>query len=474
MEWLSLQLWPLFEWVLRTTIHASIVVCLILLVQVLLRSKAPGRLLYSLWLLLLIRLVTPWAPQSRLSLFNLLQAIYGRDVTGFAPTDSAVTSLDAGQQISGIGLLTVLPIVWLAGAASLACYAFLVNFVFWMRVRLEPALGDPGVCGLLRDCRARMRIRREVRLIETDKVSSPSLLGFVRPSLLLPKGMTEEVDFEQLRHIFLHELAHLKHHDIIVGYVVSLLQILHWFNPFLWFAFYCMRADRELACDELVLSTDGVAQPRRYGQTIIGLVERFNQKRYLPAMVGIMEDKSQLKRRITMIAEFKRHSRKWSLLAVLIIALVATIALTNAKISSESAPNKADRPAVMVWAAHDADRTEDSQPRGYGGYSEDAERPMTRGRINRPKPDEDSGTNTGRMGFGGYKASSEPVFYGAAVAPSEDEVKESEGLVGSSEGKARTRTAAPRGWGAYGAYRVRAKETEKADGPDSDSPASTP
>jgi bla regulator protein BlaR1 len=421
MEWLSLLLWPIFEWVLRTTVHASIVVCLVLLVHVLLRSKAPGRLLYSLWLLLIIRMVTPWVPQSNLSLFNLLQAIYGRDLAGFAPAGSAVTSLDAGQQISGIGLLTVLPIVWLAGATALACYAFFVNFAFWARVRHEPALGDPGVCGLLQECRARMGIRREVRLIETDKVSSPSLLGFVRPRLLLPKGMTDEVDFEDLRHIFLHELAHLKHHDIIVGYVVSLLQILHWFNPLLWFAFCRMRADRELACDELVLSTRDVAQPQRYGQTIIGLVERFNQKRYLPAMVGIMENKSQLKRRIAMIARFRKLSKKWSLLAVLVIALIAGIALTNAKSSSKNAADSAHRPAPMVWATHGADRTEQSQPGaarsptlGYGGYAEASGRsmPTTRAKVTTPGPAEADSARNRAMGYGGYGGNPESLGYG--------------------------------------------------------------
>ena len=75
-----------------------------------------------------------------------------------------------------------------------------------------------------------------------------------------------------MKHIFLHELAHYKRNDVIISCVTTILQIIHWFNPIIWFAFYRMRIDRELACDEMTLNRIGAAQSKSYGQTIISLL----------------------------------------------------------------------------------------------------------------------------------------------------------------------------------------------------------
>ena len=71
MESLSMQLMPLFDWLLWTTIQAALLFCLIILVQLILRGRLPIRWHYFLWLLLLVRLAAPRLPQSRFSIFNL-------------------------------------------------------------------------------------------------------------------------------------------------------------------------------------------------------------------------------------------------------------------------------------------------------------------------------------------------------------------------------------------------------------------
>jgi Tol biopolymer transport system component len=140
--------------------------------------------------------------------------------------------------------------------------------------------------------------------------------------------MLEEASLEEMRYIFLHELAHLKRRDIYLGWLTSFLQILHWFNPLVWFAFYRMRADRELSCDAFVLSRTGKEKSQEYGQAIVGFLRRFSRSRPLPAMAGILENKSQLKRRITMIAQFKKNSYQWSPLTVFLILAVSFVSLS--------------------------------------------------------------------------------------------------------------------------------------------------
>ena len=107
--------------------------------------------------------------------------------------------------------------------------------------------------------------------------------------------------------MFLHELSHIKRRDILTGWLMTALQILHWFNPLVWLAFHRMRVDRELACDALALSYAKEEENQPYGRTIIKLLEGFGCSTWAPSMAGTVENKNQMKERISMIAKFRQH-----------------------------------------------------------------------------------------------------------------------------------------------------------------------
>ena len=370
MEAFTIHLSPFFEWLLRTTIQGSILVCLIFLVKSVVKHRLQIRWHYYLWLILLIRLALPWSPQSRISIFNLLtqsgsllkieamkiiiQSDGGASNKGqFEPapdqmsngalrSESQPASDSASETVTTnkdkiapavtqpsrsqtIGLSKVLPLIWLAGALILAGYILLRNIILWRAVKSERQVTDQQILELLEDCKMQMRIQTVVGVVVTDKVKSPALFGFVRPRLLLPQGLLEELDLDELQYVFLHELAHLKRRDIYLGWMVSLLQVLHWFNPLIWFAFRRMRTDQEMACDALALSTMNIEESPQYGRTLVNLFERFSQVTYVPSIAGILEDKSQLERRIKMIAQFKKNSYQFSPVAAILIIVLACI-----------------------------------------------------------------------------------------------------------------------------------------------------
>jgi hypothetical protein len=145
--------------------------------------------------------------------------------------------------------------------------------------------------------------------------------------------MLETYDLEELRYVFIHELAHLKQRDIYFGWLMALLHTLHWFNPLMWFASSRMRADRELACDRLAISTMDADEPHKYGKTIVTLLESFSQVRYLPSVAGISEDTCQIERRIKMIAKSQKSSGPQWAGAMLLLAVLACVVLTNAYVA---------------------------------------------------------------------------------------------------------------------------------------------
>ncbi len=345
MESLSMKLVPVFDWLLTTTLQAVLLLCLILLVQFILRGRLPIRWHYCLWLLLLIRMVSPWLPESRISIFNyvpssiqhggIIKAIsqpqHARGM-GFYSRVAMAEPQETETNTSFIRFTRMIPLLWLLGGAALAVYVAAANFRLWWLVTRERPLTDQKILDLLEDCKAEMEIRNILGVVTTDKVSSAALFGFLRPRLLLPAGMVETLSLKELRYVFLHELGHLRRRDIYIGWLMSLLQVLHWFNPLVWFAFYRMQSDRELACDALVLTYAG-GESKDYGRTIVNLLEHFSRTKHLPSMAGISENKSQLKRRIKMIARFKKTSRKSGAGAMLFLAVLACIVLTNAYIA---------------------------------------------------------------------------------------------------------------------------------------------
>ena len=359
---------PFFDWLLQTTLSASVVICIILVAQKIMGGKLGPRWCHALWLVLLIRLMLPGTFPGQVNLLSLVPSM-DRQIQQQQPSDNAKKQeasqtaqvsiadeaipshkpeTDVGSQkqktqkpetLSNLqnkpkpwvaSLRRVLPFIWLAGAMMIAVYLFISNFFLWRIVRRERPLLDQRTLELFEECKERIGVQTLVGLIPSAQIKSPALFGFIRPRLLLPMEMLEEASQEEMQYIFLHELAHLKRHDIYLGWLTSLLQILHWFNPLVWLAFYRMRADRELSCDALVLSCTGKEESQEYGRAIVGLLRRFSRSRPLPAMAGILENKSQLKRRITMIANFKKNFYQWSPLAVFLILAVSFVSLSFA------------------------------------------------------------------------------------------------------------------------------------------------
>ena len=386
MQALDVNLAAFLQWLLKATLQGSLLVCLIMLIKATLRERLPARWHYCLWLVLLIRLALPWAPQSRVSIYSLIphslpshsatssppavrsggahaksdaprqegsvDGALAIGQTGTAPqvqgADSSEARLPATTVASGgpssrahgrgqrVAVLAarVLPGLWLAGGMVLAGYILLRAVGLWRAVISERPVTDQQILDLLEDCKMQMRVRTLVGVVVTDKVKSPALFGFVRPRILLPQGLIEAIGLDELHYVFLHELAHLRRRDIYLAWLVCLLQVLHWFNPLIWFAFRRMRADQEMAADALALSTAGADEPRLYGRTIVSLLERFSQPQYLPSLAGILENPSHIERRIQMIAKFKQTSRR-PLLAMVLLAVLGLITLTEAQNKSE-------------------------------------------------------------------------------------------------------------------------------------------
>lgn len=358
MDSLSVFLYPFVVWLVRTTWQASILVCLVLLAQKVLGCRLGCRGRYWLWFLILLRIVMPWTPHSLVSIYNLLPSSPVRGYETPAALAKAVpisslknkSTVDPTPQPAGSDVFVplveanparrghwpqpraratlLLSSVWLGGAVLLAGCVLVNDLRLRRMVRRGRRISDPWMLDLLEECKHLLGVRTGVRLIATDKIG-PALFGFMRPCLLLPCEMPAGTDRAELRHIILHELAHLKRRDILTGYIASALHVLHWFNPLMAVGFRWMRADRELACDGLVLSVLPPEETAAYGRTIIHQIERLMVSQPRGMLARVSGDKARVMQRIEMISRFRRGSYRWSLPAMLLVAGLVGVGLTE-------------------------------------------------------------------------------------------------------------------------------------------------
>jgi beta-lactamase regulating signal transducer with metallopeptidase domain len=329
---------------LKASWQAGVIILLVLAAQWVLGRRLNPRWRHGLWLLVALRLALPWTIPSAASLFNLVSLSGASNAIGSLRSNAALrpevqsTVSDSPQSTAQQGAVAPaisqdipwLPLAWAAGALVLGFCLVISHYRLWRRVAPCRPITDSNVLNLLEDCKERMGVRVPVALVESAAVDGPCLFGFLRPRLLLPPGFTHGFSIDELRYVFLHELGHVKRHDILLGWLMTLLQILHWFNPLVWLAFARMRVDRELACDALALSYSGDRDNRLYGHTIVKLLENFSDGVRGPSVAGIVEDKQQMRERINMIAKFQKTNRGAVLAAFLYIGL-GLLTLTDAQ-----------------------------------------------------------------------------------------------------------------------------------------------
>ncbi|PFX73159.1 hypothetical protein COL39_15560 [Bacillus cereus] len=354
-----MSLATVFNWIINTSIMASILVALILCLKVIFRNKLTARWHYIMWFILMVRLILPWSPDSPYSIYSLFLTGFEPSHSILEPTSEAITpGKHIGTTVSNvtdnnveqpnlevhdnedyakqpekrsISVYEILSYIWLLGVICCSLITIVVNKNLTQYLKKQRPITDQRVLDILSSCKIEMDIQKDIPLLFAGKLSSPTLVGIRNPKILLTERHISTLDDNQLRFIFYHELAHYKRKDVRVNWMMHHLLILHWFNPILWYANKFMREDQEIACDALALTYVHSEETLEYGHTIIALLEHHSNLYPMPGVANLSKNKSVLKRRIKMIKKFNKKSYHWSAFGIAIVMGVSTFSLINAK-----------------------------------------------------------------------------------------------------------------------------------------------
>ena len=171
----------------------------------------------------------------------------------------------------------------------------------------------------------RFGIRRAVRVLRSTRVRVPTLIGWLRPVILLPAGVLTRLPSEQIEMIIAHELGHVRRHDYLFNLLQLVVETLLFYHPAIRWLSRRIREDRELCCDDLVVRH--VGRPILYARALANL-ETVRARRSVPLLAASGGDLLSRVHRI-VASDLPRHSAGFAHVGALVVLVFAAAAGTQ-------------------------------------------------------------------------------------------------------------------------------------------------
>ncbi|MBN2292114.1 MAG: hypothetical protein JXM70_06795, partial [Pirellulales bacterium] len=264
---------------------------------------------------------------------------------------------------------TFLMLIWTACSSFMFGRFLLAQIRFHLRLKAARPLDTACLDIDFAELCARIGIRRPVRIVETEAMASPAVWGIRRPVVILPSGMSASLAPKQLEWILLHELAHIRRHDLVVTCLQRLVTIVHFLNPAVWLANRAINRLREYACDDMALAlTHG--SPIESGEAFMHVVTHAAKARprltaNIDAALGVFDSSSRTTcfQRLSRLLDTNR-SPKVRLGVLSICTLLLAAVLTLPQIRAGADKSTVEKPTVeeTTEAAQDKKATPENEP----------------------------------------------------------------------------------------------------------------
>ena len=309
----------LFLKIINMSISASWLILAVLILRLVLK-KAPKWGNVLLWGIVAVRLICPLSFESALSLIPssetipldiemaakptidsgvpAINSVVNPVLSSFAPPQHVLTSANPLQI-----WIPILNIIWLIGVGALLLYTAVS---YWRLCR-----------------KVDTAVRYKGNIFQSENVSSPFVLGIIKPRIYLPFNMNGQ----DLEHVVAHEQAHIRRKDHWWKPLGFLLLTIHWFNPLMWLAYVLLCRDSELACDEKVIKELGNEQRADYMQALVAC----SVNRRMIAACPLAFGEVGVKERVKSVMNYKKPAFWVIIIAVIICVGVAACFLTNPK-----------------------------------------------------------------------------------------------------------------------------------------------
>ena len=330
------------SWLFQTSLHASLIVILIIIVRLVFKSRLKPGWSYALWLILLCRLLIP-QPVS-IELPELLYTMHPLQLSQHynSPTTASnqnivqvgrqqsyrSDALTLSQNKNPPALKLVLFFIWFCGLILVAGFYIKKIILTSNHVRQCELIKEKRILITLEFIKTKLHLARKVEIRLSKNITSPASFGLIHPVVLLPINALA-LEQRKLALILEHELLHHKRLDIAVDALMTLLKSVHWFNPLIWLAHRFMRDDCELSCDYRVTRTKDNELKHLYAGLLIKFASRQSSTKRAYSVTLMSAKYSSLAMRIKHLLEQPRISLSKSLQTLTVTTTIAALSLTT-------------------------------------------------------------------------------------------------------------------------------------------------
>lgn len=335
----------LFQTILSMSVSGALLIAGVLVINRLLKTKCSRRWQYYIWLLVIARLLIPFGPReslmARISPVVKQAVVESGVFSGLEKQENAYADINeekgaavaSGQEeeapVQGepvanrsfqsrrndgllqSGMVLVkshMGLIWLAAALGILIRKIIMYRRFMRHVMAgAKPVSDFSFKKELFEAQRQAGVGKTVALLVNPLVSSPMLIGFRRPCIVLPGTDVFEKEF---RYIVTHELVHEKRRDFLYKWLVQFAVCLHWFNPLVYVMSREISKACELSCDEAVLEILGFEHAADYGKTLLDAMAAVGRYKEPLTAVSLSVNKRILKERLGAIMNDRVKTRK--------------------------------------------------------------------------------------------------------------------------------------------------------------------
>jgi beta-lactamase regulating signal transducer with metallopeptidase domain len=166
-------------------------------------------------------------------------------------TMRGLASIDGSDRIISLAV-----VMWMAGVILLSL-RLVAAYIGIERLKRATEVVDHAISARVVSLARRLGIERTVRVFESTRVQVPTMVGWLRPVILLPASVITGLPAAHLDAVLAHELAHVRRHDYLVNVVQAIVETLLFYHPVVWWCSRQIRIEREHCCDDIVVAACG-------------------------------------------------------------------------------------------------------------------------------------------------------------------------------------------------------------------------
>jgi beta-lactamase regulating signal transducer with metallopeptidase domain len=361
----------LLYWLQRTSLEASLLILAVLGLRLMLGTRLSPAWRIGLWMLVGAKLMLPafipagfglgaWGKEETVTVSQVIEAASPVGQTSILALNSISSPDVPAERNWSFSLQILLTWIWLLGAAAVLLGALFRQRRFDRYLRTRRIKKDSHLHSLLRSLGLLAGVSQPPQVVLMPAGTTPAMVGIRQPKLLLPEDWQTRFDERSLRHVMLHELLHVKQHDLIWNWAATAVQALHWFNPLVWFVVSRFQADRELRCDAGALAILAPSERLDYGHTLLRIQETFFAPPAIAGLAPCVRNHPTLRQRILMIATPTTRQPVIQALLVLTLSVLVGYSFTTARGAEKEVPPKVREDSTTAKPSTETPRSTES------------------------------------------------------------------------------------------------------------------